>query len=100
MVVNVDSFPEMNTKVMEGYLRKIQLSTSRLLSINQEAMYFRSRPDVDDIQERVGDVVDKIGDFRRLARFPFWMRKGYVEELYEPMPRLGALKRFVRLFQK
>lgn len=40
-----------------------------------------SRPD--DRQERVGDVIDKSGGFRRLARFPFWMRPGHVEEIYE-----------------
>jgi tetratricopeptide (TPR) repeat protein len=27
-------------------------------------------------------VIDEIGGFRRLARFPFWMRPGYVEEIY------------------
>jgi hypothetical protein len=32
-------------------------------------------------------VIDEIGGFRRLARFPFWMRPGYVEELYEPTSR-------------
>jgi hypothetical protein len=34
-------------------------------------------------QERVGDVIDEIGGFHRFARFPFWMRPGHVEDIYE-----------------
>ncbi len=78
VIVNVDSFPEMSGSTMRGYLR--QSSARYLLSINQEAMARRS---ADEFQERVGDVIEEIKGFRRLSRCPFWMRPGYVEEVYE-----------------
>jgi hypothetical protein len=78
VIVNVDSFPEMSGPIMRGYLGRSGFRY--LLSINQEAMAQRS---ADERQERVGDVIEEIGGFRRLSRFPFWMRPGYVEELYE-----------------
>jgi len=37
----------------------------------------------DDHQERVGGVIDEIGDFRKLPRILLRMRPGYIEELYE-----------------
>jgi hypothetical protein len=30
----------------------------------------------------VAKVLEDVGGFRRLYRFPFWLRNGYVEELY------------------
>jgi hypothetical protein len=81
LIVNVDSFPEMSGPIVRGYLDRDHSRFRYLLSINQEAMAQRSVPH--DRQERVGDVVDEIGGFRRLYRFPFWMRPGYVEEVYE-----------------
>lgn len=84
LIVNVDSFPEMSGPVLRGYLNHIRSKCRYLLSINQEAMAQRTtRPD--DRQERVGDVINEIGGFRRLARSRFWLRPGYVEELYAPI---------------
>lgn len=82
LVVNVDSFPEMGGTVLRAYLGHIRSYARLLLSVNQEAMAARSAQPGDH-QERVGDVIDRLGGFRRLTRFPSWVRPGYVEELYE-----------------
>jgi hypothetical protein len=85
ILVNCDSFPEMSGPVIREYLRRGYSVFRRLLSINQETMAWRPGGPV-DFQERVGDVLEEIGGFRRLFRFPFWMRPGYVEEVYETLP--------------
>jgi hypothetical protein len=85
ILVNCDSFPEMAGSVMRDYLRRGHFVSRRLLSINQEAMGPRSGRH-GDVQERVGDVLDEIGGFRRLTRCPFWLRPGYVEEVYDTLP--------------
>ena len=82
LIINVDSFPEMAGPILRDYILFAQQNGRYLLSINQEAMEARS-PKPADHQERVGDVVEDIGGLRPLARFPFWMRPGYVEEVYE-----------------
>lgn len=89
LIVNVDSFPEISGPVLRGYLDHSRRRCRILLSINQEAMAPRSA-DPDDRQERVGDVIDEIGGFRRLARHPFWMRPGYVEEIYQAAAEVAA----------
>jgi hypothetical protein len=81
IVVNVDSFPEMATPIMERYLRRIGANGATLLSINQETLIQRTATP-GDRQERVCDVIDRSGIFRRISRAPFWMRRGYVEELF------------------
>ncbi len=79
LVLNCDSFPEMGSKVVSDYSRKIN---SPILSINQEA----AAPLTADIngprQVVVGDVLSQ--RFEREYRFPCWVRKGYVEELWKP----------------
>jgi hypothetical protein len=84
LLVNCDSFPEIEGTVMRDYVRRGHSVFRRLLSINQETLAWRPGPI--DIQERVGDVLDEIGGFCRLSRFPFWLRPGYVEEVYETLP--------------
>jgi hypothetical protein len=87
LIVNVDSFPEMSGAIMRDYLQHSRSVGRCLLSINQEALGPRTAQ-LNDLRERVGDVIDEIGGFRRLARFPFWMRLGHVEEIYEPTDTL------------
>jgi hypothetical protein len=82
IIVNVDSLPEMSGPIMRDYLGRGGFRI--LLSINQEAMAPRS---AQSHQERVGDVIDEIGGFHLLSRYPFWMRPGYVEEVYETLGR-------------
>lgn len=81
IVVNVDSLPEMASAVMEKYLKRIATASRLFLSINQEAHNQRTGAQ-GDFQERVGDVIDKLDLFSRAYRAPFWMRRGYAEELY------------------
>jgi hypothetical protein len=83
LVVNVDSFPEINGPTLRGYLRHVRAHARRLLSVNQEARASRDAGQPGNVQECVGDVVDEIGGFRRTSRFLFWLRPGYVEETYE-----------------
>jgi len=81
LVLNQDSFPEINREIVEQYLRDIKRS-SYLLSINHEhqAPLF---PGADNNNLLVPEVVKEIGGFERISRFPCWIRKGYVEELYK-----------------
>jgi hypothetical protein len=88
LVVNVDSFPEMATAVAEDYLRKIRDSAHLFLSINQEALSARTGRE-GDVQERVGDMAQRVGGFRLVSRAPYWMRLGYVEEVYEVIHSTG-----------
>lgn len=79
LAVNVDSFPEIFPATVQEYLRSIRRSSSLFLSVNQEAMV---RMAENDIQTRVRDNVGAVGGFKLLSRHPFWLRKGYVEEIY------------------
>jgi hypothetical protein len=81
LIVNIDSLPEMGTAVATRYLKKISDFGAPFLSINQEALHTRTHVE-GDIQERVPDLIDKMAFMPRNYRAPFWMRPGYVEELY------------------
>lgn len=50
------------------------------LSINQEA---RANNTDDHPQSVVHELVASVAGLRRTYRFPYWMRAGYVEELYQ-----------------
>jgi hypothetical protein len=84
--INVDSFPEINGLALRRYITHIKACGGVLLSINQEACAPRGDG---GHQERVGDVVAEIGGFCRSLRAPFFMRRGYVEEVYDA----GKLRR-------
>ena len=70
LIINADSLTEMNETTVGSYWEKIKTSTSMFLSINHEA---------NDV------VINRLIQKERLDvsgfRFPYWMRKGYVEEL-------------------
>jgi hypothetical protein len=84
LVLNQDSFPEIHAATVREYLRWVRLvCRGRFLSINHESKP-RSRRGV--AQLSVGEVVDEVGGFRRTDRFPYWLRRGYVAELYEIVP--------------
>lgn len=81
LVLNQDSFPEIHIEVVRSYLRRVKALSGRyFLSINHE-----SRPrSVDGGQQlSVPQVVAEVGGYRRLWRMPYWLRRGYVFELYE-----------------
>lgn len=72
MVVNMDSFPEFGLEIAREYVGKIKKSTKKFLSINHEGEKYTVR------QLFMDDP-----DIVRYSRTPFWLRKGYVEEVFE-----------------
>jgi hypothetical protein len=79
VVLNQDSFPEINAAVVIDYLNSIRQSARLLYSINHE-----SRPEspAGGAQGNVPELVKRTGGFQLLSRSPYWLRKGYVAELY------------------
>lgn len=70
LVVNVDSFTEMAPDTARGYVEEASRRTGRLLSVNHE--YNR---------HRVFDLVKAFPAAAHATRDPYWLRRGYVEEL-------------------
>ena len=80
LVLNQDSLPEMNADTARDYLLWIRDSADRFLSINHESKpaYGRGQR----IEVSVPEVIAGIDGFEVQLRFPYWMRRGYVVELY------------------
>jgi len=80
LVINQDSFPEINSSIVSDYLVWIKLSTKLFLSINHE-----SKPNSINgtLQNNVSELIANVGGFIRRTRQPYWPRKGYVCELYD-----------------
>lgn len=72
IIVNMDSFPEFGIDLAREYAVKIKKSTKKFLSINHEGESYR-----------VHDIFMNDPDLKSYSRFPFWLRKGYVEEFFE-----------------
>ena len=70
LVLNVDSLPEVGRGTAERYLQEIGARTPLFVSINHEANDYTVR----ELLEAQGNVVAS-------DRFPYWMRRGYTEEL-------------------
>jgi hypothetical protein len=78
--VNQDSFPEINYSIFQEYVRQIKRTTSsHFLSINHE------------VEHQIEGAVKHLNvskylladaEFSRQYRAPYWLRRGYVEELY------------------
>ncbi len=81
-VVNRDSMPEMPTFAAIGYLHEIDRRRVPFLSINQEIEGPSGQPGI--MQLHVGKLVTAHTSLVRVSRAPYWLRKGYVEELYQP----------------
>src|SRR5690606_39293177 len=79
LVYNQDSFPEMHPDYSIGYLRTARGVAPALLSINQESEGVQT---AEARMPLVSDLVARAGGYRRVYRFPHWLRVGYVEELY------------------
>jgi hypothetical protein len=79
LAINQDSFPEINSTIVIDYLSWMKLSTKLFLSINHESkpMAVGGKP-----QNNVSELLKNVGGFDRLSRQPYWLRKGYVCELY------------------
>jgi hypothetical protein len=82
-VVNTNSLPEMPPAVAGNYLRGVRgiLADGPFLSINQEA-----KQQIADLAPLncVAELVAKGGGYRRASRQRYWLRPGYVEEVYFP----------------
>ncbi len=80
LAINQDSFPEIDSSVVSEYFRQIERTTERyFLSINQEAQ----APMGSRHQNSVSAMLRSFKDFHQLYRMKYWIREGYVEELYE-----------------
>lgn len=78
--VNRDSLPELPAATVKAFLSRINDSNSQFLSINQEGEQFAMNS-----EERQINLNSVIKEYPRIAlrsRHPYWIRKGYVEEMY------------------
>lgn len=78
VALNVDSLVEMDPGHANQYLKVISKTCSVLVSINHEFNAFRVRG-------------LPAASRMRCERYPYWMRKGYVEEVYEARPTTSLL---------
>lgn len=79
LVLNQDSFPEIHANIVRDYLAWMKHSARTFLSINHE-----SEPNSVDgaLQNNVSDLVRECESYSLLSRQLYWLRKGYVMELY------------------
>lgn len=80
LVLNQDSFPEIDPGTVADYLRWVKrCCEGSMISINHESKppYGRGRAHLS-----VPELVDEVGGFQLTHRFPYWLRRGYVVELY------------------
>ncbi len=69
--LNVDSITEMDFQHAFDYVHEIHQRAAAFLSINHEANPLSTR-----------NIVSKFGVAVRTLRYPYWLRKGYVEEIF------------------
>lgn len=82
LTLNSDSFPEISREIVVNYLNQIKRNTrSYFLSINQESQGPMSLSGIK--QNIVSELIKEVEGFELVYRFPFWLRQGYVEELYK-----------------
>lgn len=85
ITMNQDSLPELPLSRAREYLETIPTyTTSFFYSINQESMGCTDR--LDGQQLVVPRLVEGNPAYRRIARNSYWLRRGYVEEVYELGP--------------
>ena len=81
LTVNQDSFPEISGEIFKHYVKAIGHSTcGYFLSLNHEVEHnggggFKHL--------NVSKLLALEPTFRRVSRHPYWLRRGYVEELYQ-----------------
>ncbi len=80
LVINRDSLSEMPQPAAITYLREISARDVPFLSINQESQAASGQAEI--AQLHVANMASAHSDLRRLTRTPYWLRRGYVEELY------------------
>ena len=80
VALNQDSFPEIDESLVRQYFDEVaRTTTGHLISINQEA-----QAPMSDARRHLWVTRLLSGDprFERIRRSPYWMREGYVEEVY------------------
>lgn len=79
LILNQDSFPEIHADIVVEYLKWIKKSSTTFLSINHE-----SQPSAGcgKLQNNISDLIAEVGGFSLESRHLYWLRKGYVTELY------------------
>ena len=83
LAFNMDSFPEMGAAVAGDYLRELPAKGVRtLFSINQEARAPLTSDVNGERQACVRELAIRAG-FRSRLRYPDWVHKGYVDEVFE-----------------
>jgi putative sugar O-methyltransferase len=83
LTVNVDSFTEMSSQIVRDYLNTIKHNTTKyLLSINHEKEHVYAEDTPTSSRLIVSKLAKDLSGLKLLYRFPFWLRRGYVEELY------------------
>ncbi len=81
VVLNQDSLPEINQDAALHYMDWIKrVSRAWFYSVNQEA---KAPYSTRGRQLSVPDLAAASGGYRRVSRAPYWLRKGYVTELYD-----------------
>jgi hypothetical protein len=84
LVMNQDSFPELSRDKVLVYLEWMRATaTGHFYSINHES---RPSAGTGNRQNSVPELVRQTGGFKRLSRVPYWLRNGYVSELYRVNP--------------
>ena len=82
LAMNQDSLPEIPLARAREYLENIPRFTKQFFySINQEALALAGQRDLRQLV--VPWLVEAYPAYRRIARHPYWLRRGYVEEVYE-----------------
>jgi SAM-dependent methyltransferase len=76
LVVNVDSLTEIDEGLARSYWSEIQKRAGTFLSINHESNLFS-----------VGELIQEGANVQARSRMPYWMRRGYVEEVVSFTPR-------------
>ena len=80
LTANQDSFPEISRALFDQYLKEIHRFTQDdFLSINHES---ESAITSSTRHLNVSKLLQRDPRFKRLYRVPYWLRRGYVEELY------------------
>ncbi len=72
LVINVDSLTEIDKGTAKKYLNKITKNSKYFLSINHEANAFT-----------ISSLTKEVTNLKRIYRKRSWIRKGYIEELFE-----------------
>ena len=87
VVFNRDSLPEVQRDRVDEYLTEIETRGATLLSINQEAGAPGGEGGLPQLN--LHQIIAERGKLECRSRHPYWVRKGYVEELFA-LPRRRA----------